>query len=137
MPFDVYLPPAAAPLAEVRFLTDARPDDPLGPDGVLLGPPPAPGTEARLNTDTTGVAAHCLALQQQLAKRGLKAVRQIISQNAKYGVVWRADLVVGSDGDGAAMRLTCWRIPRQADYFVLLQPLQMFDPTQSVPPLAP
>ena len=136
MPFDVYLPPAVAPLTAVRFLREARPDDLRGPDGLPLGPPPSPGTEARLSSDTTGVAAHCQAVQQQFAKRGLKAVRQVLSQNAQYGVVWRADLV-GPDGDGAAMRLTCWRIPGRADYSILARPLQMFDPSESIPPLAP
>jgi hypothetical protein len=136
MPFYVHHSPAVAPLAEVRLLTDAQPDGGSWPDAQLVGPPLSPGTEPRLTTDPTGVAAHCLMVQQQLAKRGMKAVRQIMSQNAQYGVVWRADLA-GPGDDSAAMRLTCWRIPKQAGYSIFLHPLQMFDPSQSVPPLAP
>jgi len=113
---------------------DAQADGVVGPDD--LGPPPALGTEVRLTTDPTGVVAHCDATQQALAKRGLKLVRKVVSQNAQYGVVWRADMTTPGDS-GEPFRLTCWRIPGRTGYSVLLRPLQMFDPTQSIPPLGP
>jgi len=136
MPFDVHLPLAAAILTEVRYLTDAQSDEGLGPGGLPPGPPMSPGMEARMTTDPTGVVAHCLMVQQPLAKRGLKIVHQLISRNAAYGVVWRADLA-GPDGDAAEMRFVCWKIPGSVNYSFLAQPLQMFDPSQSIPPLTP
>jgi hypothetical protein len=108
----------------------------LGADQQLPGPPPSPGTEARLSADPSGVAAHCDLLQQSLEKRGLKIVRKVVSQNAQYGVVWRADVQIAGE-DHASSRLICWRRPGRADYSFIDQPLQMFDPTESVPPLAP
>lgn len=136
MPFDVYSPPAVVLLTEVRLQTVAQSDGGSGPDAPLLGPPPSPGTEPRLTKDSTGVANHCLVVDQELAKRGLKTVRQIISRNPQYGVVWRADLA-GPGGDDPTTRLTCWKAPGGAGYSVLLHPLQMFDPSQSISPLAP
>jgi len=108
----------------------------VGADQQLVGPPPSPGTEARLATDPSGVAAHCDALQQGLEKRGLKIVRKVVSQNAQYGVVWRADVQIAGENH-ASSRLICWRRPGHADYSFIDQPLQMLDPTESVPPLAP
>jgi hypothetical protein len=119
-----------------RFISDAQSKDVLGPDGQLLEPPSSPGTETRLTTDPTGVAAHCEAAQQTYAKLGWKIVRNVVSQNARYGVVWRADVKMPGDG-GEPWRVICWRMPGRADYSIVDRPLEMFDPSASVPPLAP
>jgi hypothetical protein len=106
----------------------------LGPDEQPLEPPPTPGTEARLTADSTGVAAHCEAIQRTMALLGWKIVRRVVSQNAQYGVVWRAD--VTSPGDRSQpSRLICWRRPGRADYAIVDRPLEMFDPSASIPPL--
>jgi hypothetical protein len=155
MPFDAYLSPnisltAFAQIEPAARLTtravDGRSEwagvvfvsDPqAAPDDPLAGPPLSPGTEVRLNApDPTGVVAHCDAVQTMLGKRGLKVVRKIVSQNSQYGVVWRADMKMSGE-DGASSRLICWKIPGRAGYSVFSQPLQMFDPSQSIPPLAP
>lgn len=118
------------------FISEAQSSGELGPDGQLLQPPPEPGTEARLTTDPTGVAAHCDEVRQAFEKRGWKIVRKVVSRNPRYGVVWRADVTApGYPGDPS--RLICWRIPGRADYSILDRPLQMFDRSASIPPLGP
>ncbi len=129
MPFHVYLSPimASAPAAQVQADARANPGERL-----LDPPPPAPGTEARLTTDPTGVVAHCDALQPELAKQGLTVVRKVVSQNPKYGVIWRADVTSSAEG-GAESRLICWRGRDGFSFFD--HPLQMLDPAESIPPL--
>jgi hypothetical protein len=140
MPLQVYLSPVSPPAVQARAsvpaanAADAQAGGALGPDD--LGPPPAPGTEVRLTTDPTGVVAHCDATLQTMAKRGLKVIRKVVSQNFQYGVVWRADVAVAGD-TSAPFRMTCWRIPGSAEFSLLLRPLRMFDPAASIPPLGP
>jgi hypothetical protein len=119
-----------------RDMSGAQSDGILGPDEHLLQPPPMPGTEPRIDADSTGVAAHCDALQQTFAKFGWKIVRKAVSQNAQYGVVWRADVTM--DGEHSEpMRVICWRIPGRAGYSIVERPLDMIDPSASIPPLGP
>jgi hypothetical protein len=140
MPLQVYLSPASPSAVHARAsvpaanTADAQADGALGPDD--LGPPPAPGTERRLTTDPTGVVAHCDTVQQALSTRGMKFVRKVVSQNAQYGVVWRADVTTAGDS-GAPFRMTCWKVPGSTGYSVFLSPLEMFDPSRSIPPLGP
>jgi hypothetical protein len=119
-----------------RAVSDDQSTGVLAPDEQLLGPPPTPGTETRLTTDATGVVAHCEATQQVMAKHGMKVIRKVVSQNPQYGVIWRADVTTPGDSS-QPFRMTCWRIPGRADYSFLLRPLQMFDPSESIPPLVP
>jgi hypothetical protein len=105
-------------------------------DDRFPGPPPSPGEEPRLTTDSTGVLAHCDAIQAALEKRGMKVVRKVISQNSEYGVVWRADIAVPGN-DSPQSRLICWKRPGHDDYSILDHPLEMFDPSASIAPLAP
>ena len=110
-------------------------DDTLGPDGHPLGPPPSPGSEPRLNTDQTGVVAHCDMIGQALEKRGMKVVRKVVSRNSKYGVVWRGDMSAPGNVE-AQSRLICWKIPGRSDFSFVDRPLEMFDPSGSIPPLS-
>ena len=99
-------------------------------------PPPSPGEEARATADATGVVDHCDRLQQELATRGIKVIRKVVSRSARFGVVWRADVVV--NGADPLFRTICWRDPGpRGGYGFWMGPLQMFDPSQSIPPLAP
>jgi hypothetical protein len=118
------------------FMRVSQSDDTLAPDGHPLGPPPSPGSEPRLDTDPTGVVAHCDMVGQALEKRGMKVVHKLVSQNSKYGVVWRADMTAPGDVQ-AVSRLICWKIPGRSDYSFIDRPLEMFDPSASVPPLSP
>ena len=118
-----------------RIVSAGRSDGVLGPDGQLLGPPPTPGAETRLTTDPTGVADHCAATQQTMAKLGWKIVRQVVSRNAQYGVVWRADITMPLN-ESEPFRVICWRRPGRADYSIIERPLELFDASQSIPPLA-
>ena len=113
-----------------RFVNDAQRSGELGPDGQLLEPPPSPGAEPRVATDASGVAAHCEALRQF----GWKIERKVVSRNPQYGVVWRADVTLFAFG-GSPSRVICWKRPGRNDYSIIDRPLEMFDATQSVPPL--
>jgi hypothetical protein len=105
-------------------------------DDLLPGPPPSPGDEPRLKTDSTGVMTYCDGIQGELEKRGMKFFRKVISQNTRYGVVWRADIAaMGSETPDS--RVICWKRPGRGDYSLLIHPLAMFDPSQSVEPLTP
>jgi hypothetical protein len=117
-----------------RFISDAQSEGIVGSDEQPLEPPPGPGTETRLNSDPTGVSAHCEAVQQAFAGRGWKIVRRVISQNTQYGVVWRAD-VTAPGYSREATRVICWRRPGRADYSIVDRPLKMFDPAESAAPL--
>jgi hypothetical protein len=118
------------------FMRVAQSGDTLGPDGRPLGPPPSPGSETRLDTDPTGVVAHCDLVGQAMEKRGFKVVRKLVSQNSKYGVVWRADMAAPGDVQ-AVSRLICWKMPGGSGYSFVDRPLEMFDPSASIPPLSP
>jgi hypothetical protein len=118
------------------FTRVSQSEDTLGPDGRPLGPPPSPGSEPRLSTDQTGVVAHCDMVGQVFEKRGFKVVRKLVSQNSKYGVVWRADMAAPGDVQ-AVSRLICWKIPGRSGYSLVDRPLEMFDPSASIPPLSP
>jgi len=114
-----------------RAISAGQADGVLGPDEQLLGPPPAPGAEARLTADPTGVASHC---EQMMAKVGWTIVRAVVSQNPQYGVVWRADLTMPGGGSEPS-RMICWKAPGRAGYSMISRPLTMFDPAESIPPL--
>jgi hypothetical protein len=117
------------------FMKMADAEDTFGPGGMVLGPPMSPGKEPLVTDEKTGVIAHGDLVAKMMEKRGgFRVVRKLVSQNAKYGDVWRADLA-GPGSTTADMRLICWKIPGQDDYSILSQPLDMFDPAQSVPPL--
>jgi hypothetical protein len=75
-------------------------------------------------------------MQTVMAKRGLKVIRKVVSQNAQYGVVWRADITTPGYS-GPPFRMTCWRIPGHTDYSIFVRPLEMFDGSQSIHPLGP
>jgi hypothetical protein len=118
------------------FMRVSQSGDTLGPDGNPLGPPPSPGSEPRLTTDRTGVVAHCDMVGRVLGKRGMKVVGKLVSQNSEYGVVWRADMTAAGYPQSQS-RLICWKIPGGSGYSLFDCPLEMFDPSQSIPPLSP
>jgi len=115
-----------------RLMREGQSSGQLGRDGQLLEPPPTPGAEPRLTADPTGVAAHCDQVQATFAKQGWTVVRKVVSQNPQYGVVWRADITI--PGAGEPSRVICWKTPGHG-FFIVDRPLQMFDPTASIPPL--
>ena len=104
---------------------------------IDLGPPPDPGSEPRLATDSSGVAAGCNPIGKSFSEHGEKVLRVIISQNRQYGVVWRADLAM-QGRDRPEGRLLCWRRGRGPDGFhIATWPLQSFNPRQTIAPLQP
>lgn len=122
-----------------REMRQLRADGIIGPDDQPLEPPPAPGSEPRLVSDTSGVAAQCESHSRQLAASlGWKFVRGVVTQNPTWGVVWRADIAPDAD-PSTWMRESCWRAPRAkgaAGISFSSRPLQMFDESESIKPLA-
>lgn len=111
----------------------------IGPDDEPLEPPPAPGAEPRLASDASGIAAKCESQSRQMAAGlGWKFVRGVVTQNAEWGVVWRADIAPDADSS-TWFRVSCWRPPRAkapAGISFSSRPLRMFDESKSIKPLA-
>ena len=100
------------------------------------GPPPSPGMEARLTEDSAEVAPGCRATETAFAKRGWTILRKVVSRNTQYGVVWRADMTNPRSPD-MPWRLVCWVAPGDAGATLITRPLEMFDGSEAVAPLAP
>jgi hypothetical protein len=105
-------------------------------NGQMLEPPPDPGKELRLSTDASGVAAECGSFARKFAS-GLrwKLMGTMLTWNAQWGVVWRADFAPEPD-PAMWFRETCWREPgKKGGIHISDSPLNMFDKSQSVRPL--
>lgn len=111
----------------------------ISPDGEPLEPPPSPGTEPRLTSDPSGLAAKCEAQSRKIAGQlGWRFVRSVVTQSEKWGVVWRADIAPEAD-EATWFRDSCWRAPHakiDGPISFSARPLQMFDASKSIPPLA-
>ena len=119
-------------------MTLMRAEGVVGRDDVLPEPPAAPGAEARVASDASGIAAKCESGERQMADRlGWRLVRAMVTRNADWGVVWRADIAPDAD-PSTWMRESCWQ-PRRAaargSITVSVRPLRMFDKSQSIEPL--
>jgi hypothetical protein len=55
--------------------------------------------------------------------------RVLITHSREWGTIWRGDFVASTEGQPLWWRFVCWSNGR------LLRPLEMFDPSQSIPPL--
>jgi hypothetical protein len=120
-----------------QFVADGQKDGSLGPDGQPLFPPPDPGGEPRVApADAADLAGGCQDFARRFTERGGGTLRRwMISRNAQYGLVWRGDLAMGPT-PAEAFRLTCWTSPTgKPGLRFASQPLTMFDPKDSVPPL--
>ncbi len=110
-------------------------------DGLLdsserpIAPPPDPGSETRIDADSSGVAAKCdQIIGKELSELGWKLQRKIVTRSPKWGVVWRADTV--TTAPDSLFRETCWsRTGRLSGISTATQPLEMFDPKASLQPL--
>ncbi|HXC57375.1 MAG TPA: hypothetical protein VNU97_18895 [Rhizomicrobium sp.] len=110
----------------------------IGADDQPLEPPPDPGTEPRLSGDPSGIAARCEASTRERTFRlGWKFVRGMITQNAQWGIVWRADVAPETD-PATWFRDSCWRVPGthgKGGISISSRPLMMFDKTKNTKPL--
>ncbi len=122
-----------------RQMERSRIDGVTGFDDQPLEPPPAPGAEPRLASDASGIAARCESQARQMATRlGWRFVRGVVTQNAQWGVVWRADIAPQPD-PSTWMRNSCWRAPRAkagGGVSFSSRPLRMFDGSKSIEPLS-
>lgn len=111
----------------------------IGPDDLPLEPPPAPGAEPRLASDPSGIAARCESWSREMATRlGWRFVRGVVTRNAQWGVVWRADIAPEAD-PSTWMRDSCWRAPgsdANGRIRISHRPLRMLDESKSIEPLA-
>jgi hypothetical protein len=90
--------------------------------------PIAPGMpqpdEATITGENDPVAAAC-------ASEGAlyNPQRVLVTRSPEWGTIWRADFTAVTDGASSEWRFVCWSNGR------LLRPLEMFDTSQSIPPL--
>ena len=104
----------------ILFVTNMPPDAPQKDENVINGS----------NDD---VARKCADMSAKLTTLlGAKTLRVIVTKSPRWGTVWRADTAHPlADGDPPMlMRTVC------SKSFVLERPLEMFDPSKSIPPLA-
>ncbi len=110
----------------------------IGADDQPLEPPPSPGTETRLSSDPSGLAVECEADERKMASRlGWKFVRSMVTRNAQWGVVWRADIAPEAD-PATWFRESCWRATGnhgKGGISMSSRPLRMFDASQDIKPL--
>ena len=110
----------------------------IGADGKLLQPSPNPGTELRLTSDPSGMAAKCERQSRQMASQlGWRFVRSVITRSEAWGVVWRADVAPEADPK-TWFREFCYKSPqagRSRKVTFSTRPLQMFDSSETVGPL--
>ena len=117
-----------------RFVRDTQAEGLMDANEETLEPPPGPGAEALVSSDSSGVAAHC---EEMLKRLNWTIVRKALTHNPQWGVVWRGDIVT-KDYPDTPSRVLCYKIPHahgHADIMFSDRPLQMFDPKQSTAPL--
>lgn len=111
----------------------------LDAQGQPIGPsadPPA--SSARVEHDGTGVEAECDHEERgRMANLGWKIVRSLVTDEPKWGIVWRADLATGPDTEHDLWREVCWahRKGRNLELETSSQALDPFDPAQALAPL--
>jgi hypothetical protein len=92
---------------------------------------PAPD-ETPLETRDDPVVLRCEKHAQAMEQgTGRRRVKVVITQSPRWGTVWRVDSAFPAEGGAppSLWRTVCWKSG------VLERPLDMFDPSQSVPPL--
>jgi hypothetical protein len=100
-----------------------------------LEPPPDPGAEPRLSSDPSGMSVKCEAYtKREATELGWKFVHSTITQNTRWGIVWRADIAPSADPD-TWFRDSCWHVPGKIGFSMSSRPLEMFDKTQDIKPL--
>jgi len=88
-------------------------------------PPTAPqASEVAVSGESDPVSEEC-ASEGTLHKPG----RVLVTRSPEWGTIWRADFTVPTDEASPRWRFVCWKDGR------LLRPLEMPDPSQSIPPL--
>jgi hypothetical protein len=103
-----------------------------------LTPPADPGAEERLTSDPSGVATRCAAMeaaeQRALKERVLSIV---ISRNAEWGVIWRADVVSANFADIVSRQVCALQPGKEQALLFEDLPLDALDPKSAVAPLDP
>ena len=112
-----------------------------GPSGAVIvadpSLPPMPADapapdETPLATADDPVVLKCAKFAETLDRgTGTQRIKVVVTRSPRWGTVWRADSAFPAAGDEppGLWRTVCWTGG------VLERPLQMFDPSQSIPPL--
>jgi len=143
LPSDAISPPAA--VAELLTLVGAgagkigagHPKEPadsmIDTNGEPIWPDPDPRAAPRLSHDPTGVTDQCATwVRQMTASLGWKIERTYVTKEAKWGVVYRADVATQDDPPGRT-RYMCWMSTgRHPGLAVFAHPLKMLDARQSL-----
>jgi hypothetical protein len=108
----------------------------LDADEQFISPPEGPGESPRIQNDQSGIAAKCESIiREQASKLGWTLQRYVVTKDAKWGVVLRADTATHDDPPYVTREM-CWsRTGRLTDLEVSSHPLMVFDPRQSLAPL--
>ena len=101
-------------------------------DEAEFMPPAAPTGEQPDDHADPATVAICAARARDMIETLLhgRIDRTLVTHSPRWGAVWRADFTVWVDGRSASERYVC----TQAG--VLISPLEMFDPSQDIAPLA-
>lgn len=112
-----------------------------GPSGAASAPqprlPPMPADapapdETPLATPDDPVVLKCVKNAEMMDRgTGTRRVKVVVTRSPRWGTVWRADSAFPAEGaePPELWRTVCWKRG------VLERPLEMFDPSQSIPPL--
>jgi hypothetical protein len=113
----------------------AGPSGASGAAGPSLPPLPADAPapdETPLATPDDPVVLKCVKYADGLDQgTGRRRVKVVVTRSPRWGTVWRADSAFPAEGDAPPelWRSVCWTGG------ALERPLEMFDPSQSIPPL--
>ena len=116
--------------------TPAPANDYVALDDPAIRPPPTPAGEAAVTNDPSGVGARCEAeTRKNLQGSPFAIVRSIVTQNPKWGVVWRADIKAPDDDPIWTDRFVCWQSAATGKLTWSKQPLAGWGPL--LPKLVP
>ncbi len=123
---------ALTSVPKISSVSDASASVTENLDPAELMPPAAPTGEQPDDHTDPATVAKCAAGARDLIETRLRGhiERILVTYSPRWGVVWRADFTLQTDGQSLSQRYVC------AKSGVLILPLKMFDPSQDIAPLA-
>jgi len=122
--------------ASLRGVLTARADDTQPAEKLILTVTNKPADipqreETVISGKDDAVAGQCAERARKSADiLGDRILRVVVTQNPRWGTVWRADSAHPTPGAAPTLwRTVCWKDSS------FVRPLQMFDKTKSIPPL--
>ena len=98
-------------------------------------PPDAPqADEVVIDAPNDPVVVQC-AKYADAFKRIETVSKVVVTRSKQWGTIWRADVSATGYNPPILSRIVCWNSGPGKAISVEHRPLEMFDPTQSIPPL--